>query len=288
MNRLKVLVTGATGQLGKDIIELLIEKGYEVFGYGRDQLDVTEIEQINIVFKTIKPDVVIHSAAYTKVDQAESEPDEAYRVNAFGTRNIAIASEEIGSKLVYISTDYVFSGDVDRPYNEYDLVNPINVYGKSKLAGEVMVRDFHSRFFIVRTSWVYGKHGNNFVKTMLRLAKEKDTISVVNDQIGSPTYTVDLASKIEEIFQTQKYGIYHVSNSGSCSWYDFAKAIFEEYSIDWVEVIPIKSNQFLRMAKRPLNSVFDQTALRINGFNVMRNWRAGLKDFLKGIKNEPI
>ncbi|WP_339060915.1 dTDP-4-dehydrorhamnose reductase [Tepidibacillus marianensis] len=278
--RLKVLITGANGQLGKDMTNLLLEENYKVYAFSRQELDITNEIQVNTVMEEIKPDVVIHTAAYTKVDLAESEPDEAYRVNAFGTRNIAVASESVGAKLVYVSTDYVLNGEGNKPYTEYDEVDPINVYGKSKLAGEQMVRDFHTKFFIVRTSWVYGKHGNNFVKTMLNLAQNQDTISVVNDQIGCPTYTVDLAKTILGLIETSKYGIYHVSNSGSCSWFEFAQAIFNEANMK-VNLLPVKSDQFPRPAKRPSYSVFNHMSLRTNDFTTPRNWKDGLASFLK-------
>lgn len=228
---MKVVVTGAKGQLGMDLVNLLASKRYDVYGYGRNELDVTNFHQVKQVISEVKPDVVIHAAAYTKVDQAESEPDQAFLINAYGTRNVAVASEEVGAKLVYISTDYVFDGKATIPYNEFAPTNPQSVYGKSKLAGEQFVRDLHSKFFIVRTSWVYGKHGNNFVKTMLNLSQERDELMVVHDQIGCPTYAVDLANYILELIRTEKYGVYHISNSGHCSWYEFAKAIFEETGI---------------------------------------------------------
>ncbi|NNU98281.1 dTDP-4-dehydrorhamnose reductase [Geobacillus sp. DSP4a] len=276
---MKVVVTGAKGQLGTDLVHLLADREYEVYGYGREELDITNFEQVKQIIGKVNPDVVIHAAAYTKVDLAESEPDQAFLINAYGTRNVAVASEAVGAKLVYISTDYVFDGMATTPYNEFAPTNPLSVYGKSKLAGEQFVRDLHSKFFIVRTSWVYGKHGNNFVKTMLKLAQERDELMVVHDQIGCPTYTVDLAHCILEIIQTEKYGIYHVSNSGHCSWYEFAKAIFEEAGID-VKVNPCTTKDFPRPAPRPAYSVFDHLSLRLNKFKKMRNWKHALKDFI--------
>ena len=211
---------------------------------------------------------------------AESEPDQPFLVNAYGTRNVAVASEAVGVKLVYVSTDYVFDGTANTPYHEFSPTNPMSVYGKSKLAGEQFVRDLHSKFFIVRTSWVFGKHGNNFVKTMLKLAQERDELKVVDDQVGSPTYTVDLARCILDLIQTEKYGIYHVSNSGHCSWYEFAKAIFEEAGVE-VKVNPCTTKDFPRPAPRPAYSVLDHMALRLNGFKEMPNWRDSLKGYLK-------
>jgi len=282
---MKVIVTGAKGQLGTDLVHLLADRGYEVYGYGREELDITNFDQVKQVIAEVRPDVVIHAAAYTKVDLAESEPDKAFLINAYGTRNVAVSSEAVEAKLVYISTDYVFDGTANVPYNEFAPTNPISVYGKSKLAGEQFVRDLHSKFFIVRTSWVYGKHGNNFVKTMLKLAQERDELMVVHDQVGCPTYTVDLANCILELVQTEKYGIYHVSNSGYCSWYEFAKAIFEEAGIE-IKVNPCTTKDFPRPAPRPAYSVFDHMSLRLNGFPRLRLWNRALKDFLSSINNK--
>lgn len=276
---MKVVVTGAKGQLGSDLVYLLSDKGHKVYGYGREELDITNFDQVHQVISNVTPDVVIHAAAYTKVDLAESEQDQAFLVNAYGTRNVAVASEAVGAKLVYVSTDYVFDGKATTPYNEFASTNPQSVYGKSKLAGEQFVRDLHSKFFIVRTSWVFGKHGNNFVKTMLKLAQERDELKVVDDQVGSPTYTVDLARCILDLIQTEKYSIYHVSNSGHCSWYEFAKAIFEEAGIE-VKVNPCTTKDFPRPAPRPAYSVFEHMALRLNGFNDMREWRNALREFI--------
>lgn len=276
---MKVVVTGAKGQLGTDLVGLLAGKEYEVYGYGREELDITNFDQVKQIITEINPDVIIHAAAYTKVDLAESEPDQAFLINAYGTRNVAVASEAVGAKLVYVSTDYVFDGTANVPYNEFSSTNPLSVYGKSKLAGEQLVRDLHSKFFIVRTSWVYGKHGNNFVKTMLKLAQERDELMVVHNQLGCPTYTVDLASCIAEIIQTAKYGIYHVSNSGHCSWYEFAKAIFEEAAMN-VKVNPCTTQKFPRPAPRPAYSVLEHMALKLNGFSEVRHWREALREFM--------
>jgi dTDP-4-dehydrorhamnose reductase len=282
---IKVLITGAQGQLGQELAIHLKQEPFEVFGYGRERFDITNQAQVNQVVDEIKPDIIVHCAAYTKVDDAEKEQDLAFLINAIGTRNIAISSEKYGSKLVYFSTDYVFNGEENKPYTEFDNTNPLGVYGKSKLAGEHFVRDFHSKFFIVRTSWVFGKYGNNFVKTMLRLGQEKEQISVVNDPIGCPTYTLDLAKFIIQLIQTEKYGIYHVSNSGNCSWYEFAKEIFRISGLP-TSVVPITTEQFPRPAPRPKYSVFEHLALRLNGFPELRKWEDALADFLKGFKTE--
>lgn len=275
---MKIIVTGAGGQLGADVVRLAKDKGWQVYGYARNELDVTDLEAARRIVSGVKPDAVIHAAAYTKVDQAETEQDEAYRVNAAGTRNIALAAEEAGARLCYVSTDYVFDGTADQPYREYDQPHPLSVYGKSKLAGEEFVRSLSSKYFIVRTAWVYGEHGQNFVKTMLRLAREQDELRVVHDQIGSPTYTVDLAEFLLELVRTDYYGIYHATNTGSCSWYEFAQAIFAEAGID-VKVDPITTDQFPRPAKRPKYSVLDHMAIRAHGLTDLRHWREALRAY---------
>lgn len=275
----KVVVTGGHGQLGTELALMLQSKSYETYGLSHQELDITGLEQVRKVFQEIQPSVVCHTAAYTAVDKAESDRDNAFLVNAIGTRNVAIAAEEIGAKLVYVSTDYVFNGEKDGTYSEFDKPSPLGVYGQSKYAGEQFVHDFHSRFFITRTSWVYGQYGNNFVKTMLKLAESHDRIKVVNDQRGCPTYTKDLAEKIIELFQTDNFGTYHISNSGSCTWYEFAKAIFEIKGID-IQVDPCTSEEFPRQAKRPKNSVLEQFALKLNGFGAVEDWKQGLVKFL--------
>lgn len=280
---MKIIVTGANGQLGRDIVNIFYEN-HDIYGLGRNELDITNLDQCQNTIRNIHPDVIMHAAAFTSVDLAESQEDIAYRVNAIGSRNIAVAAQEIGAKLCYISTDYVFDGNGMMPYKEYDNTNPQGVYGKSKRAGELLVQSLSSKYFIVRTSWVYGLHGNNFVKTMLNIAKERDHLKVVCDQVGSPTYTVDLCGFLSQLIQTDKYGIYHASNSGQCSWYEFAKAIFEESGLH-VQVEPCTTEQFPRPAKRPKYSVMDHMAIRINQFNDLRHWREGLTQFLNEMKS---
>ncbi|MGF7049222.1 dTDP-4-dehydrorhamnose reductase [Paenibacillus sp. DS2015] len=282
---MKALVTGATGQLGTDVVNILRSKGHDVLACDRNELDITDQTQCQDVVSQYRPDVVIHCAAYTAVDLAETDIDGAYKVNAVGTRNIAVAAESIGAKLIYISTDYVFDGTSKEPYQEYDNTNPQSIYGKSKRAGEVLVQSLSSKYFIVRTSWVYGIHGNNFVKTMLRLGQDKPSLRVVHDQKGSPTYTVDLANFLLELMQTEKYGVYHASNSGACTWYEFTQAIFEEARSLGINIIaqpePCTTVEFPRPAHRPANSVMEHLSIRGNGFQDLRPWRAGLTDFLQ-------
>jgi len=285
---MKVLVTGASGQLGRDVVLLLEKEGHDILACDRDQMDITNQAQCNEVISSYHPEVIIHCAAYTAVDAAETDTDGAYKVNAVGTRNVAVAAEKVGAKLIYISTDYVFDGQSTTPYQEYDDTNPQSVYGKSKRAGEWLVQSLCSKWFVVRTSWVYGLHGNNFVKTMLKLGQEKPKFQVVHDQKGSPTYTVDLAFFLIELMGTEMYGIYHASNCGECTWYEFTQAIFEEaqtvvgVSIQ-AELEPCTTEQFPRPAPRPVNSVMDHLSIRTNGLTDLRPWREGLRDFIRSM-----
>lgn len=276
---MRILVTGASGQLGQDVVRIFHDVGHEVKGCSRSELDVTKQEQCERVIKAYNPQLIIHCAAYTAVDTAEEDPDSAYRVNVAGTRNITIAAEHVGAMLIYISTDYVFSGQSTRPYREYENAEPQTVYGESKRGGELLVQSLSSKYFIVRTSWVYGKNGNNFVKTMLKMGIEKERLNVVDDQIGSPTYTVDLVHFLLQLVQTKKYGIYHATNTGFCSWYQFAKTIFEKSRLR-VNLFSITTDQSSRPAKRPAYSVMDHTAIRANDFNDLPTWEEGLERFL--------
>ncbi|MCM3747644.1 dTDP-4-dehydrorhamnose reductase [Paenibacillus pasadenensis] len=277
---MKVLVTGANGQLGRELTLWETVEGIEIVGMGRKELDITSLEQCREAFAMVGPDVIINCAAYTSVDQAESAVEEAYQINASGARNVAIAAREIGAKLIHVSTDYVFDGKGSKPYQEYDATNPQTVYGKSKLVGEHLVQSLHDRWFIVRTSWVYGAYGVNFVSTMLKLGAERDSLSVVDDQVGSPTFTKDLAAFLLELAETEAYGIYHASSRGSCTWYDFAKAIFQEVGMS-VKVNPCTTEEFPRAAARPAYSVLDHSAIRVNEFNDFPSWNDALKKFFK-------
>lgn len=289
MLKIKVLVTGSSGQLGQDVVLMLQKKGYEVLACDRQEMDITDLDQCIEVICGFRPEVVIHCAAHTAVDAAESEIEFAYSINATGTRNVTLASKKADAKLVYISTDYVFNGLGLQPYHEYDNTDPKSIYGKSKRAGEVLVQSLSSKYFIVRTSWVYGKYGNNFVKTMLKLGQEKPLLQVVDDQKGSPTYTVDLAHFLLELIQTEKYGVYHASNSGACTWYEFTGAIFAEaqdiLGLNFTAKLePCDTEQFPRPAPRPRNSVMEHLSIRTNGFQDIRHWREGLRDFLLELK----
>lgn len=279
---MNILVTGANGQLGNELVRQLEQKDITLHAFTKNELDITDLNKVFQVTREISPDIIINAAAYTKVDKAETEKDLAFSVNAYGQRNLAIAAQEIGAKICYVSTDYVFDGTSSEPYEEHSLVNPLGVYGKSKYAGEQLTQTLSTKYFIVRTAWVYGEYGPNFVKTMLKLAKEKSELGVVCDQIGSPTYTVDLASFIIELVQTERYGVFHCTNSGTCTWYEFAKAIFEEANIN-IKVNPLTSEQYPTPAKRPNYSVLNHLALKLNGFESPRHWREGLKSFLNNI-----
>lgn len=286
---MKILVTGVNGQLGFDCVKELTNRGYkDVKGIDIKDLDITNKEDVFNYIKSYKPDVIMHNAAYTAVDKAELNYDDCYRVNSLGTKYIAEAAKEIDAKMVYISTDYVFDGNKNGIYETDDQTNPLSVYGKTKLLGEEFVKSCLSKYFIVRISWVFGINGNNFIKTMLRLANEgKKELNVVSDQIGSPTYTADLAVLLCDMIETEKYGIYHATNEGYCSWYDFAKKIFELANKDIV-VNPVTTKEYLKLvkqqAKRPMNSKMSKLSLDKVGFNRLPSWDDALKRYLKEIK----
>jgi dTDP-4-dehydrorhamnose reductase len=282
---MRVLVTGVGGQLGYDVVKRLQENNIECLGTDRNALDITNKVQTKEVITSYKPDVVVHCAAYTAVDKAEDERELCYNVNVLGTRYVAEACNEIDSRLVYISTDYVFDGEGDKPFEVTDKPNPINYYGKTKYEGELEVKKNLDKHFIIRISWVFGSNGNNFVKTMLRLGKERDEISVVADQIGSPTYTYDLSRLIAEMIRTKKYGIYHATNEGFCSWYEFASEIFEQAGVD-VKVNPIKTEDYPTKAKRPINSRMSTQKLEDARLERLSKWQDALKHYLVFLQEE--
>ena len=274
-----VLITGILGQLGYDLSKELTNRGVEFIAPSLEELELTtEAGAKNFILEK-KPDVVAHCAAYTAVDKAESEQELALTVNGFGTRWVAEACREIGAKMIYISTDYVFGGDGKIPYEVHDEKKPVNVYGRSKLLGEDAVSMILDKYFIVRTSWVFGINGNNFIKTMLRLAETKKSLRVVNDQIGSPTYTVDLAKLLADMAASDKYGIYHATNEGFCSWAEFAKEIFEKAGLN-VEVEGIPTIEYPTPARRPFNSRLSKKSLDEAGFNRLPTWQDALKRYL--------
>jgi dTDP-4-dehydrorhamnose reductase len=279
---MKVLVTGANGQLGYDVIKFLDSEGIEFLGTDRNSLNITNEEQVKRIICGYNPDVVIHCAAYTAVDKAEDEKEMCFSVNVLGTRHIAQACKEINSKMVYISTDYVFDGEGNKAFEVTDKPNPINYYGQTKYDGELEVQRSIDKYFIVRISWVFGSNGNNFVKTMLRLGKERDEISVVADQVGSPTYTYDLAGLLIEMIKTDKYGVYHATNEGYCSWYEFACEIFKQAGMV-VKVNPIKTEHYPTKAKRPKNSKLSKTQLVNNGFTPLQSYNKALNKLIPRI-----
>lgn len=276
---MNILITGAGGQLGRDLLRVLGQK-YECAPFTRKELDICDKRAVQRTINDLKPDVVINAAAYSKVDQAEEDTEEAYRINALGVSQLAIAAEEARATLVHVSTDYVFDGTKGEPYGEMDRTNPLNIYGKSKLLGEQFVQAVCPQHFIVRTSWLFGNYGYNFVAKILSLAENQQTIKVVDDQFGSPTYTLDLAECIGRFIKTERYGTYHVSNSGYCSRYDFAKEILLSAGYDLLPT-RMKSTDFMLPAPRPQHSAFSHHALERNGFPQMRNWKTALEDFLR-------
>ncbi len=279
---MKVLVTGFTGQLGYDVVKRLEHLNIECLGTSSKDFDLTNESATKCFIKNYKPDAVIHCAAYTAVDKAEIEKEKCYRINVLGTSYIAQACKDINAKLAYISTDYVFDGRNEQPYEVTDKPNPINYYGKTKYEGELEVQKFIDKAFILRISWLFGINGNNFVKTMLKLGRERKEVNVVSDQIGSPTYAHDLAKLIVDIVCTDKYGIYHVTNEGYCSWYEFAINIFDMAGMD-VKVNPIKTEDYPTRALRPRNSRLSKKSLELNGFKKLPNWKTALEEYLKMI-----
>ena len=277
---MKILITGSKGQLGSELVELL-SKDNEVYGFGHKELDVTDKNLVINTVSKIIPDVIIYSAAFTNVDGCESNIKTAFDVNIIGTGNVAIASKKNKSKMVYISTDYVFDGKKNSPYLESDIPNPVSIYGISKYGGELIVKHFLNNFFIVRTSWLYSKRGKNFVNTILNIAKNKKELKVVYDQVGCPTYAPDLANAISALISTKYYGIYHITNSGECSWYEFAKKILEYAEIKDIKVTPISTEELNRQAPRPKYSVLKNFNLEKKKIYKMRNWELALKDFFK-------
>lgn len=282
---MRVLVTGVSGQLGYDVARVLAQRGIEYRGTSSKELDITDRAAVEHLMQSYRPDAVIHCAAYTKVDLAEDEPERCWAVNADGTRNLAAACREIGAKMLYISTDYVFPGTGEQFRRTDDPVSPVNTYGRSKLAGELAVQSLLETYFIVRISWVFGKNGNNFVKTMLRLAETRTELTVVCDQIGSPTYTADLAPLLCDMVQTERYGIYHATNGGTCAWSEFAKAIFE-LADKQVTVYSIPTSAYPTRAVRPLNSRMSKECLHSNGFQELPEWKNALARYLKEITGE--
>jgi dTDP-4-dehydrorhamnose reductase len=280
---MKTIVTGVKGQLGFDVVRELKQRGYnDVLGIDIEDLDITNEKAVSSFFEINRPGVIIHCAAYTAVDKAEDNQDLCYLVNVTGTKLLVDEAKKYDAKFVYISTDYIFDGEKESPYETDDKPNPKSAYGNSKYLGELETMK-HAKHFIVRISWVFGKNGFNFVKTMIRLGKEKSQLNVVNDQFGSPTYTYDLSRLLVDLVESEKYGIYHGTNEGVCTWFEFTNEIFKQTQIT-IPVHPILSSEYPTKAVRPKNSCMSKSSLDQNGFNRLPNWKDALSRYLKEIE----
>ncbi|MFV1950725.1 MAG: dTDP-4-dehydrorhamnose reductase [Nitrospinota bacterium] len=284
---MKVVVTGARGMLGGEVIDILTPI-VTCIGVERDDFDITEKDQTIKGVAELNPDIVVHTAAYTNVDNCEGNKELAYRVNGEGTRNIAMACSRIDARMIYISTDYLFDGTKGTAYHEDDQPNPINIYGDSKLRGEREIQEILSDYLIIRTSWLFGPKGKNFVDTILRITRDKKELKIVNDQVGSPTLTIDLAKAISRLIDLKARGVINVANSGSCSWYDFADKIIELSGINGVILTPVSSRQSDRPARRPYYSVLDCSRLRELTGHLMRKWEEALAEYLGARSNQSI
>lgn len=284
---MKVLVTGVRGQLGHDVVNELEKRGVETVGVDIQEMDITDSAGVDRVIKEAAPDAVIHCAAYTAVDAAEENEELCRRVNADGTRNIAAVCKELDIRMIYISTDYVFDGEGERFWEPDDERAPKSVYGQTKYEGELAVQELLDKYFIVRIAWVFGVNGKNFVKTMLNLSKNHDTLRVVDDQFGSPTYTYDLARLLADMVQTDKYGVYHATNEGVCSWYEFACAIFREAGIK-MDVQPVSTQEYGAKAARPANSRMSKEKLTESGFERLPSWQDALRRYIAVLREEKI
>lgn len=274
-----ILVTGSTGQLGSDVVKELLKRGYSTLSPNRSEFNLCSEDSIRNYILNSNCEAIVHCAAYTQVDKAEDEKDLCIKINATATKHIVKCAKILDIPMIYISTDYVFDGTKDGEYTENDETNPINIYGESKLAGEKYVQEILDKYYIVRTSWVFNINGKNFIETMLRLSKTNNQLSIVNDQIGSPTYTKDLSRLLVDMLETSKYGLYHATNEGYCSWYEFADTIFKLANIN-IDIKAINSNEYASRAKRPLNSKLSKDKLIEYGFKPLPHWEDALKDYL--------
>ncbi|MGN8631068.1 dTDP-4-dehydrorhamnose reductase [Blautia sp. HCP3S3_G3] len=279
---MRVLVTGVKGQLGHDVMNELAKRGYEGIGVDVEEMDITDASAVEHVMREAHADKVVHCAAWTAVDAAEDQAELCRRVNAQGTENIARMCRELDLPMIYLSTDYVFDGEGTRPWEPDDERHPLNVYGQTKYEGELAVEKYLEKYYIVRIAWVFGVNGKNFIKTMLKLSENHDTLTVVDDQVGSPTYTYDLARLLVDMLETEKYGRYHATNEGLCSWYEFAKEIFRQAGKQ-VTVLPVSSEEYPAKAKRPHNSRMNKDKLEEMGFERLPSWQDALSRYLKEI-----
>ena len=274
-----IFVTGSTGQLGSDVVKELLKRGYSTLSPNRSEFNLCSEDSIRNYILNSNCEAIVHCAAYTQVDKAEDEKDLCIKINTTATKHIVKCAKILDIPMIYISTDYVFDGTKDGEYTENDETNPINIYGESKLAGEKYVQEILDKYYIVRTSWVFNINGKNFIETMLRLSKANNQLSIVNDQIGSPTYTKDLSRLLVDMLETSKYGLYHATNEGYCSWYEFADTIFKLANIN-IDIKAINSNEYASRAKRPLNSKLSKDKLIEYGFKPLPHWEDALKDYL--------
>lgn len=277
---MKVLVTGITGQLGYDVVKSLKDRGHEAVGIDKEKMDLTDSCEIKKCIENVNPEAIIHCAAYTAVDVAEDNEDLCRQVNALAVKDMANCAKKLDIPMIYISTDYVFDGTKDGEYSEDDTPNPINIYGKTKYEGEEYVREILEKYYIVRISWVFGENGNNFIDTMLRLSKDRDSLRIINDQVGSPTYTKDLAPLLVDMIETNEYGVYHVTNEEFCSWYEFAKEIFNVAKVN-IDVTPISTSEYPTKANRPMNSKMSKDKLINNGFKQLRSWKEAVGEYIR-------
>ena len=284
---MKFFITGVNGQLGYDVKRELLERGYtDILAPTRVDLDITNEDAVKKMIREYRPSVIFHCAAYTAVDKAEEEQEKCYQVNVLGTKYLTEAAKEVGAKIIYISTDYVFDGTKEGLYQIEDKVNPVNYYGKTKYLGENFIREYDNHI-IVRISWVFGVNGKNFIRTMLNLAESHKELNVVCDQIGSPTYTKDLAGLLVNMFLSNVKGLYHVTNEGYCSWYEFAEFIFKE-SRKKVKVHPILTKDYKTIAKRPLNSKLSKESLDDIGMKRLPEWQDAVKRYIRELKKEGV
>lgn len=275
----KILILGAKGMLGSDIVKILSDD-YDVTPMDIAEVDITKKDTVEEAINRVKPDIVINCSAYTDVDGCESHTEEAFLVNAEGVKNIAECCRSINAKLIHYSTDYIFDGEKPLPYTENDLPNPLNIYGESKLQGEKYVQEIMEDWLIIRSSWLFGKNGKNFVTAILKLTEEKEELKIVNDQVGSPTHTVDLAQATGELVSRDIRGVFNITNSNYCSWYEFAKTILNFLNINHVKIIPISSEELSRPAKRPKNSILDCNKFHRLAEFEMPHWEVALKKYL--------